>query len=363
MANVPPGLARLVARLFPGAVITGVAPLGPDTGRDDTEKVDGYGVPLRLDLREAGGATRRLVFHTASSNPYGHDRRSDRACEMLLAYDTFPLVPDHARALDVGTVLPGGELLSVRDGGEFYLLSTWADGRTYAEDLRRVVADGRCLPGDLARAEALARWLARLHRERLDDPAGYRRAVRDLVGHGEGIFGIVDAYGPDVPGAPPARLQALERACLDWRWRLRGREGRLCRTHGDFHPFNLVFEEGGGVRFTALDASRGCRGDAADDLTALSVNYLFFAADAPRAWAGGLGALWRRFWEVYLAESADPQVLEVAPPWLAWRCLVVASPRFYPHLPARARDLVLSVAERALEAGRLDLDAAGEPFR
>ena len=30
-----------------------------------------------------------LVFHTASPNDFGHDRRSDRAQEMLLAFDTF----------------------------------------------------------------------------------------------------------------------------------------------------------------------------------------------------------------------------------------------------------------------------------
>ena len=136
----------------------------------------------------------------------------------------------------------------------------------------------------------------------------------------------------------------------------------LARTHGDFHPFNVVFEEGSGTGFTLLDASRGCLGDPADDVTCMSVNYLFFAADARRSWARGLGPLWRRFWEVYLSESGDSAVLEASPPWLAWRSLVVASPRFYPHLPAEARDTLLSFAERALGAGRLDPAWAEELF-
>ena len=112
----------------------------------------------------------------------------------------------------------------------------------------------------------------------------WRRAVRDLLGHGEGIFGIVDGYPDGVPGAPPERLEALERAALAWRWRLRGRAGRLRRTHGDFHPFNVIFAEG--TRFTLLDASRGGLGDPADDLVALTVNYAVLRAGP----AGSLGA-------------------------------------------------------------------------
>jgi hypothetical protein len=363
MARVPEGLSDRVSRLLPGSEVVGVEPIGPDTTPGDTEKVEGYGAPLRVSVREADGRERVLVFRTATSNVFGHDRRSDRAAEMLLCFDTFGLVPDHVRALDVGAVLPDGGLLSLREGGELYLLTTFAEGRMYAGDLRRIAETGSAGPGDLARCEALARFLVRLHRERIADPDGYRRAVRDLVGGGEGIFGMVDGFGPGVPAAPQERLQAIERDCATWRWRLRGREDRLSRTHGDFHPFNVVFEEGGGARFTLLDASRGCQGDPADDVTALAVNYVFFAADAPHAWARGFGPLWRRFWEVYLRESGDPAVLEVAPPWLAWRCLVVSSPRFYPHLPAAARDLLLGLAERALGAGHLDPAWAGEAFR
>ena len=50
-------------------------------------------------------------------------------------------------------------------------------------------------------------------------------------------------------------------------------------------------------------------------------------------------------------------------PWLAWRCLVVACPRFYPRLPAEARDRVLRLAERALSESAFDPAVAGEFFR
>lgn len=357
------GLEGLVSALFPGAALLRAEPLGPDASGED--KAIGYGRPLRVTVRLRDGREERFVFRTQAPNEFGHDRRADRAEAVLLSYDLFNGFPAHVRALDVGAVGPEGELVSLGGAGEFWLATGWVDGALYAEDLRRVAREGAG-PVDLARCEALAGYLVRLHATDLHDGVAWRRAVRDLLGHGEGIFGVVDAYPPDVPAAPPARLRALEERCLAARWALRGRAERLARTHGDFHPFNIVFHPPApgddGTRFTLLDASRGGKGDPADDVVALSVNYVFFALDHPGAWARGLGALWRRFFQVYLAGSGDPGVLESAPAYLAWRALVLACPRFYPRLGAAARDALLGLAERTLEAGRLDPAAAEALF-
>jgi hypothetical protein len=359
--EIPGGLKARLASLFPGMAIVEASALAPDSDAADTLKAEGYGSPLRVVLRDPAGRERAVVFRTVTSDVFGHDRRSDRAAEVLLEWDTFGLVPGHVRALDTGAVLRGGGLLSLAEAGEFYLLTEWAPGSPYADDLRRVVADGRCTERDRARAVALARHAARIHGEKIGDPDRYRRSVRDLLGHGEGISGIVDGYASDTPGAPPDRLRRIEERCLDWRWVLRAHEGRLARTHGDYHPFNVVFEEG--VRFTLLDASRGCAGDPADDVTAMAVNYFFFAAAHGQAWEAGTGPLWRIFWATYLDESGDCGILEVLAPWLAWRCLVVACPRFYPRLPAEARDRVLRLAERALSSSAFDPAIAGELLR
>ncbi len=359
MSGYPRGLAALADRLFPGATVVRAERLRPDasgSGSGEEEKALGYSEPLKVIVRAPDGGTHALVFRTEVANEYGHDRRADRVEEAVLAFDTFGEVPGHVRALDVGLVGDDGALVSLRGTGEAYLVTGWAEGTLYAEDLRRVAREGVASAQDLARCEALAAWAAALHARKLDDPVAWRRAVRDLLGHGEGIFGIVDGYPPGTPAAPPSRLEAIEARCLAWRWRLRDRTGRLARTHGDFHPFNVVFAPGGdGARFTPLDASRGGRGDPADDLTAMSVNYVFFAAEHRGAWARGLGPLWRAFWRRWLDATGDREALEVAPPFLAWRALVVSSPRFYPHLGAPARDLLLRLAERALDAGRLDL--------
>lgn len=358
--DIHQSLTELAQVLFPREQLTSVELLGPDTSRAKLEKTGGYSRPLKITLRAPDGSKRFLVFRTATANEFGHDRRSDRAQAMLLAFDTFGEVPKHVRALDVGAIKADGKLQSLRDAGEFYLLTTFVDGALYSEDLRRIAERGSTEPLDRQRCEALSNYLVTLHSTRLSDEWSYRRAVRDLVGHGEGIFGIVDSYPEGVPSASLKRLHRIEERCLDWRWRLRGRDDRLRRTHGDFHPFNIVFREGTG--FTLLDASRGYRGDPADDVTALAINYVFFALGTPGSWERGFAGLWRLFWDSYLEKSGDSDLLKVVAPFLAWRGLVVANPRFYPGLSEESRDALLGLVERALEAAQFDPAFAEDLF-
>ncbi len=353
-------LREHLARLYPGHHVDKIEPLSPDSGATAgaTAKVAGYGQPVHVVLVDARGGTLDLVWRTASPNEFGHSRRADRVAESVLAFDDFSQIPKHIAAIDVGTVRSNGELVSLRDAGEHYLITTYARGTIYAEDLRRIASHG-ARDADVARVDALAHYLGRLHTP-ISDAVAYRRAVRDLIGHGEGIYGIVDGYPPDTPAAPRERLCKLEASCATWRWRLRDREARLTRTHGDFHPFNIVF--GDEADFTLLDASRGACGEPADDVTAMMVNYLLFALDVDGAWAGGLRRLWHRFWLGYLHERIDPDLFSVAPPWFAWRALVVCNPRFYPAMSERARDTLLGFAEDMLDAKRLDPMCVDELF-
>lgn len=347
---VPPGLSARLAALFPDERVVAARLLGPDAASaTDTSKGVGYGRPLKLELEGSAGR-RALVLHVANADDFGHDRRADRAAAQLLAWDTFPLIPGHTRALDVGAVLADGALASLATAGEFYLLTSWADGDVYAEDLRRLaVRPATAL--DLARCDALLEWTAKLHQLPGTHPQAYTRALRDLVGSGEGIAGLVDGFPAEVPGAPKTRLDALERQALRWRQRLGAQLGRLRRTHGDLHPFNIVFADGATAP-QLLDTSRGSEGDPADDVACLGLNYLFFGLANPVGWAEGLGRLWDRWWSGALAR--DSRLAEVVAPWLAWRSLVLANPRWYPNVSEAERDAVLSLAELALGSRRFD---------
>src|SRR5687767_13866053 len=96
---IDPELDRVVGRVLPGARVLSAHAFGTDEGsgteRQLTAKGSGYGVPVRIDV-QVGERVRRLVLHGTSSNQFGHDRRADRAAELLLAADTFAGIPRHA---------------------------------------------------------------------------------------------------------------------------------------------------------------------------------------------------------------------------------------------------------------------------
>lgn len=361
--GIDPELERIVRRAVPNARLLGAVALGNDDAvgvRELTAKGAGYGIPIRIDV-EVDGRRRAFVLHGTSPNQFGHDRRADRAAELLLAADTFGSIPGHAQALDVGAFRSNGTSVSLKDSGEFYLLTEYVQGQPYAQDLRRIASARTSGTGDLERVRTMVEYLITLHTPRPECGSAYVRSLRDLVGGGEGIFGIVDGYPLGGDAALVARLQRIEASCLAWRWRLKQRAVRPTRIHGDFHPFNLLFD--GDSALHVLDASRGCLGDAADDVSCMAVNFVFFALEDATAWDAAFRPLWYEFWNRYLTRSDDRELLSVVAPFLAWRLLVLACPVWYPNLSTLARERLLQFAESALEADCFVPAAADAVFR
>jgi len=331
------------------ATVLGMTALGgPESSKDI--KSHGYGIPVKVDY-QIDGERRTAVLHTISPGRFGHEHMADRARELIWGHQAFNHLARHVRSLDLCGFERGGHLISVGKVEEFCLLTEYVAGESYSHDLERLRDTGVLTELDVARADALCDYLVEIHSVRGSDPGLYTRRVRELVGHGECIMGIADSY-PQNSSVPASLIEKVEHLGVSWRWRLKDFAHRLSQVHGDFHPWNILFRSG--IDFSLLDRSRGEYGDPADDVTSLTLNFLFFSLQRSGRLEGGLETLFLRFWDRYLEKSGDPEILQVAAPFFAFRGLVIANPVWYPSIADTVRQKILAFIVAVLESDHFD---------
>jgi hypothetical protein len=351
-------LAEYLQAVLGGQVeILGLRPLG-GAGKEADPKALGYGAPFEIECVVDGAPRSYVVSRTRPARGYGHDYPADRAWQALYGHAAYNTFPRHVRSVDVGFIRASGELVPAGDAAQFFQLVEKAEGDLYWLDLERLRhAGSRLTELDVRRAEALARFLAEAHAEKRDDPALYTRRLRELVGHGECVMGILDSYPHPYPPLPADVCESLEHDFVSWRWRLRTRTYRLSRVHGDFHPWNILFRQG--TEFSVLDRSRGEWGEPADDVAALAINYLFFGMRREDE-LGDVGVaepfrvLAERFLQTYVLTGGDYEIFETLPPFFAFRALVLAHPYWYPALSDGVRGRLLHFARAMAVSSRFD---------
>jgi hypothetical protein len=99
-----------------------------------------------------------------------------------------------------------------------------------------------------------------------------------------------------------------------------------------------------------LDRSRGEWGEPADDVTCLTMNYVFFSLQRSGRLDGNFETLFRRFWDRYLSRSGDSEMLQVAAPFFVFRCRVMAHPIWYPDLEGSVRRKLFTFMNSVLDA-------------
>lgn len=311
----------------------------------------GYGFPYVIEFKIAE-QTKRVVLETMRPGGFGHDHFSDRAQVLLWQNSTYNKLPRHVHSVDAGA-FENTSLKSVGNCREFFILTEFVEGKLYHLDLDRIKETGKITEDDEDRCLVLSEYLSEIHKLKQDEPSLYIRRIRDLVGHGECIMGLLDSYPKKFDFMPSSYFVDVEKDCVDWRWKLKERCHRLSQVHGDFHPWNLLFRKG--TDFTALDRSRGEWGEPADDVAALTINYLFYSLQKHEELTGPFERLFRKFWENYLKKTGDSEILEVIQPFHAWRGLVVASPVWYPNLSSVVRIKLLNFVKNTLQSDTFDL--------
>lgn len=322
-----------------------------DTTEEDLKSF-GYGNPYVIDFK-VNGEEKCVVLETMRTEGFGHDHFSDRAQVLLWQHSAFNKLPKHVKSVDVGAFTIDDSMKTLGDCKEFFIVTELISGMLYHNDLDRIKATMESRSLDEDRCVTLSDYLAEIHNVKKNEPQYYVRRVRDLVGHGEGIMGLLDSYPPNLHYISEKDLCEIEKRCIDWRWRLKHMTHRLCQVHGDFHPWNIMFREG--IDFTVLDRSRGEWGEPADDVSSLTMNYIFYSLQTYGQLSGPFEALWKLFWKNYLDRTGDEEMLTVIQPFFAWRGLVVASPIWYPNLPLHVRTKLFNFIKKILKTDRIDI--------
>ncbi|MBS7622696.1 aminoglycoside phosphotransferase family protein, partial [Candidatus Bathyarchaeota archaeon] len=307
------------------------------------------------------GEARRVIMRVVRGDTgWGHDYLSDRCGALLLQHRLFKKAPAGTcpSSLDVAALMADGSLRSIGDSVEFLHFveevqdSEWVP---YSSDLLRISERGCVTEGDSARVRAIVDYLARLHATKRPDRNLYMRHIRDLIGHGEMLMGVIDTYPPPdkLDFTSAKELEWIETQSVRWRNRIKNRYHRCSRIHGDVHPFgNVRFREDGSM--LALDLSREEFGEPADDLAGMSINYLFFSVWKHGELVEPFKDLFEMFIDYYLERTKDKEILEVMAPFYAFRGVVVAHPLYYPELEKSSRAKIFNFILNVLAEDRFD---------
>ncbi len=342
-----------------------------------------------IEMKTQSGI-RSYVVKTLLSEGLGHDYPSDRAAVFLLDLDEYKNLPRHVKGIDVLAEMEDGSIKSIGGGREYYLLMERGTGRHYFNDLTEFSHKDRLEISDIEKIEAMTSYLADIHSVKKDSKTLYWRKLRDTVGHGECLMGVFDTY-PDGT-LPYNEMAEIIKKSVDWIARLKPKYRRLCQIHGDFHPGNIWFQSRSqkpevrsrripstrqirshsqsprrpGVRgrfdidFVLLDRSRGPWGDPADDVTALTINYIFFSIKHHGSVKGSYLEGLKMFFEKYVALTGDEELYSVVAPFFAFRGAVVANPIFYPELTLDQRKLIFRFVNNVLDDDKFRLEKVND---
>jgi len=305
----------------------------------------------------AGKKQKSVILRTLRPGSFSHDFVGDRAKVFILQNELADNMPKHVESIDVGAYTKKGKLISIGEAAEFFQIVEKAHGTPYMENLERIKKEKKLKKKDRVKALKLSNYLVSLHRKKYKGSKELlesmkKRHLRDAIGHGEMLMGVLDTYPPKQAWIKKGEVEDIICKAVLYAAKVKENKSPLCRMHGDFHPGNILFLKNG--EFELLDASRFLFGYAADDVTTLAINYIWFALMERGKFDGPFKELFDIFWSNYLRKTKDRSVNILAPLFFAFRGAVVAHPIFYGDQSNVTRRKIFNFIRNILKSKKFD---------
>ena len=281
----------------------------------------GYSLKFKINNKE-----KTLVLKSLFTENLGMDHYSDRASSLLDAHDNYNKMDNHVKSEDVIAQNEDNSLTSVGNAKEFYILMEEAKGDDLFKDFNKIKETKQLTNETKEKILTISNFLVELHKNKHKSIPLYRRKIRDTIGSGGSLIGLLDMH-------PDSAFEQFEKKWMSivsksirfWR-RSRDMHNRLCEIHADYHPGNLWFED---QKLTILDRSRGRFGEPADDITAFIINPIMYSLITNGNFEGPFKEIFDIFWNNYFKKTNDKEMRKIMAPYIAFRVAVVTNPIFY----------------------------------
>lgn len=270
----------------------------------------------------------RLILKTLFTENLGMDHYSDRAASLIEAHDNYNKMRDHVKSIDVLAYNKDNTLTSLGNAQEFYILMEEANGKDLFKDFNQIKETKTLNEETKNKIIKISNFLVELHKNKYQSISLYRRKIRDTLGSGGSLIGLLDMHPDNAFNQFEKKwIEIVKKAINYWR-DSRNLDYRLCEIHGDYHPGNLWFEND---KLIILDRAKGRFGEPADDITAFIINPIMYSLIATKEcrFKGPFKKVFDIFWNNYFKQTKDKEMRKIIAPYLAFRIAVVTNPIFY----------------------------------
>ncbi|MEK6914446.1 MAG: hypothetical protein AABW83_02235 [Nanoarchaeota archaeon] len=281
----------------------------------------GYRLKFKLDNKD-----KTLILKSLFKENLGMDHYSDRASSLLEAHDNYNKMESHIKSEDVIAHNNNDSLTSIGDTKEFYILMEEAKGEDLFKDFENIRKSRLLEEKTKNKIKIISDFLVELHKNKHKSTSLYRRKIRDTIGSGCSLIGLLDMH-------PENAFKQFEKEWLEiiklsinfWR-KSRNLTHRLSEIHADYHPGNLWFNNN---ELIILDRSKGRFGEPADDIIAFAINPIMYSLITNQKFEGSFKEIFDLFWNNYFKQTKDKEMRKIMAPYIAFRISVITNPLFY----------------------------------